>query len=208
MNINVSTEVILLSKKKDNKIDERVIGYINELPMVVASHLCIGYFVTCVDDVELFSIINTNINYSLKLNAYPFQVTETIDIGSLNMYQEDPNHPLFKASILNKYHSPNEVITDYNSRLALIDSGKDYWVNSEQESIVHAILQASKVGYICLWYIYYDLCIKNSDLTLEDFIQYPLTIIKMEKIDVTDLVKDTLFSSLKYLNKNFNHKGA
>lgn len=136
-----NTEVVLMSRI-NGKIDERVIGYINEPPMVVASHLFIGYFITYINDVELFPMADIDLVYSLKLNPYPFQVAETIDISSLDMYEPDLTHPLFKASVSNARYSAQKIIDGYNSRISLVSSGNTFWtvLGSEVKSIANEIL--------------------------------------------------------------------
>lgn len=198
----MNTEVVLLTNR-GAITHERTIGYINEPPMVVAAHLFNRYFISVIDETELFPMTSVNFVCSLKLNAHPFEVADTIDISSLANGYEDKSHPIYKANICNEYFSNNSV-KEYNSILSTIIAGEEQWVTPDQHMMIKEISSASKVGFTYLLPQYKALIYSRENvIPLQEYLLYPITLLEKYNIPLDSLVKDTLFSSLNYLKNIF-----
>lgn len=202
------TEVVLLTSKGPIT-EENVIGYVNESVYVTAAHLFDRYFISNIDGAELFSMPSVDFTYALKLNSYPYNSTNIIDITRLTDYTEDQAHPLYKANISNPIYSDDLYVDQYKKIIKNVSEmhsakSEDAFV----EYIARQMLKLSKIGFCNLLPTYKKIFGNsfkgNGKCTIERFINYPITIMEQEGIDKSDdIACGVMMSSLKLLSFYF-----
>lgn len=179
------TEIKLLINK-GVVTEERPVAYVYGNPKVIAAHLFSYFFISYVDDIELFPMSSVNFYYALKIVPYYGEVPHLTEL--INLYNHEG---LAKA----KGSQNDKYIQEYNTILHNLVKNEQQF--KDEAKLAADLGNASNVNLINMenvWYRKYA----NKHLTVKSLLRISET--EIAKLDrVSKLAILTATDSVAYL---------